>query len=129
MLGASSPALAAKGGGGKPSSGSGSRHVTVDQPAPYAFGQSITVSTDTPVYPDGAGPYIWLKCYQSGTLVLATDHAGFADGWYYGDPFWLGPTQMWSGGAATCTVTVVHQSHNKIVTDATTTFEVGAGSA
>lgn len=127
-LGASAPAMAAKGGGGgKPSggsTGSGSYTVTVDQAGPYQFGQSVTFTTNTPVYPNGAGPYLWLKCYQGSTVVGTDDHAGFPGGWYYGDPFWLGPSQSWSGGAADCTLTVVHTSNNKIVTDARTSFHV-----
>ena len=124
LLGASAPAMAAKGGGkgGKPSSGSYS--VVVDQPGPYVFGQQITVSTNTPMYPNGAGPYIWLQCYQDGVVVLASDHAGFPEGWYYEKPFTLGPTQMWSGGDANCTVTVVHRSNNRVITDASTSFSV-----
>lgn len=126
-LGASAPALAAKsgaGGKGKPVP-TGSYSVSLDQAGPYTFGEGVTATTTAPVYPDGAGPYLWLKCYQDGALVLATDHAGFEGGWYYQDPFWLGPTQSWSGGAADCTLTVVHRSNNKVVTDATTSFHVG----
>ena len=129
LLGASSPALAAKGGGGGRPGGSttGNYSVVIDQSAPYVFGQAITVTTNVPTYPDGAGPYLWLKCYQGGALVLATDHAGFEGGWYNGDPFWLGPSQTWTGGAADCTLPVIHRSHSKVITDATTSFSVAAG--
>jgi hypothetical protein len=115
--------MAAK-GGGKPSggsTGSGSYSVTVDQAGPYTFGQSVTFTTNAPTT---VGSYLWLKCYQGGTTVLATDHANFSSGWYFGDPFWLGPTQSWSGGSADCTLTVVHTEHNKVITDATTSFRV-----
>lgn len=111
-------------GGGKPSGG-GSYSVTVDQSGPYTFGQAITVSTNTPMYPNNTGPWIDLMCYQGSTKVLGTTHAGFPDGWYYGDPFWLGPTGMWDGGDADCTVVVSHQARNKFVTDATVSFSVG----
>jgi hypothetical protein len=121
--------LAAKGGGGgggKPGGGSGGGGytVTVDQAGPYHFGQEITVSTNTPVYPNNTGPWIDLSCYQGGVRVLAVTHAGFQGGWYYGWPFTLGPTLMWTGGAADCTVVVSHQDRRKVVVDATTSFPV-----
>ncbi len=117
-----SAALAAKGGNHQPSGGSYT--VTVDQPGPYAFGDQITVSTTTPVYPDNTGPWIDLSCIQGGVTVLDTMHSGFDGGWYYGWPFSLGPTQMWSGGAADCTVRVYHQKQKRLVTDAMTSFHV-----
>jgi hypothetical protein len=124
-LGASAPALAAKGGnGGAPHGGNtstGSYTVTVDQAGPYQFGEQVTFTTNAPAV---QGSYMWLKCYQGSTTVLATDHANFASGWYYGDPFWLGPTQSWGSGDADCTMTVVHTTQNKVVTDATTSFHV-----
>jgi hypothetical protein len=113
-------ALAARGG----KIATGGYSVTVSPSAPYSFGQQVWVDTNTPVYPDNTGPWIWLKCYQGSTLVLTSDHAGFADGWYFEWPFTLGPTQSWSGGDADCTVTVVHTHRNKVVVDAKTTFHV-----
>jgi hypothetical protein len=98
--------------------------VTVDQAAPYHFGQQITVTTDAPISPGNTGPWIEMICSQQGSVVLAADHAGFSGGWYYGWPFPLGPTQMWTSGAADCTVKVFHQQRNKIVVDATTSFHV-----
>lgn len=115
-------ALAAK--GGRSASGSTAPRVALSTPGPYSFGQAIQLTTDVPAYPDGAGPYIWLKCYQGSTLVLAMDHAAFPGGMYYGDPFWLGPTQSWSSGAADCTAKVVHLSGNRIVVDGETSFHV-----
>lgn len=112
-----------KGGGGTLT---GSYTVTVSPAAPYVFGEAIYVTTNDPIYPNGAGPYIWLRCYQNGVLVASGDHAAFPGGWYYNWPFNLGPTASWTSGAASCTVTVVHTSNNKVVTDASVSFDVGA---
>jgi hypothetical protein len=117
-------ALAGKPGGGG-GGGGGGYSVTVS-PGPYSFGQAVTITTNDPVYPNGAGPYIWLKCYQNGVLVGSADEAAFPGGWYYGDPFYLGPTSSWTGGAATCNVQVVHMGHSKAIVDASTSFSVGA---
>lgn len=111
-------ALAGRGGSG---GSSGGYTVAVDQPAPYRFAQEITVTTDTPA---SSKPWIDLSCYQGGARVLASTHAGFAEGWYYGWPFPLGPTGMWTGGAADCELVVWHQSRNKRVVDARTAFHV-----
>jgi hypothetical protein len=115
--------------GGKPGGGSGGKtgggYSAVVSPAgPYHFGEQVYVTTNAPIYPNNQGPWIELKCYQNGVLVASGDHAGFPSGWYYNWPFDLGPTQSWSGGAADCTVTVFHQSSNKTVTDATSSFHV-----
>jgi hypothetical protein len=115
-------ALAAK--GGKPNALSGGTAVTVTPGGPYSFGQAIYVTTNAPIYPNNAGPWIELMCHQNGVLVGSGDHAGFAGGLGYNDPFNLGPTMVWSGGAADCTVTVFHQSSGKLVTDAATSFHV-----
>src|SRR5439155_25015084 len=111
----------------KPSGGgstAGSYSVTVSPAAPYSFGESISVTTNAPLYPNNARPWIGLTCTQNGTTVLTGSHAGFSGGWYYNWPFKLGPTNSWSGGSANCTVTVWHQSSRKQVTDASTSFFV-----
>jgi hypothetical protein len=104
---------------------SGSYTATVTPTGTHNFGDTVYITTNAPIYPNNTGPFIWLKCYQGSTLVLTSDHAAFPSGWYYNWPFELGPTQSWSGGAADCTVKVVHQNRNKVVTDATTSFHVG----
>jgi hypothetical protein len=109
------------------SGGSGGNYTATVSPAgPYVFGEQVWITTNAPIYPNGGGPYIWLKCYQNGVLVASGDHAAFADGWYYNWPYTLGPTGLWTGGAADCTVLVVHTNNNKIVTDASTSFHVDA---
>ena len=117
-------AFAGKGHGG--SGTGGSYTITVSPAAPYVFGQAIYVTTNAPMYPNGGGPYIWLRCYQNGVLVASGDHAGFPGGWYYNWPFNLGPTRSWTGGTANCTVSAVHKARNKVVTDASTSFQVNA---
>jgi hypothetical protein len=116
-------AFAARGGHGG-STGGGSSSVTVSPGGPYVIGQEIYVTTNAPVYPNNTGPWIDLSCTQSGVKVYDTTHSGFDGGWYYNWSFTLGPTYMWTGGAADCTVWVYHQSNNRLVTDATTTFHV-----
>ena len=118
-------ALAGKGrpGGGSGGTTGGSYSVTVSPAGPYKFGEAIYVTTNAPMYPNNAGPYIDLSCTQNGVVVATGDHAGFPAGWYYNWPFYLGPTQSWTGGAANCTVKVFHTG-SKQVTDATTSFPV-----
>ena len=115
-------AFAGKGKGPGAGSGGGGYTVTVDQAGPYWYGQALTVTTNAPVYANSS--WIDLGCYQGGAKVLATTHAAFEGGWYYGWAFNLGPTAMWTGGAADCELTVWHQSRNKRVVDARTTFRV-----
>lgn len=105
-------------GGGK---GSGSGYAVTLSPGPYAFGDSMYVTTNVPVT---MSPYIWMRCYQNGVLVGSSDHAAFPTGWYYGWPFSLGPTMAWNGGAADCTFSVVHIDRRKVVTDAVATIHV-----
>ena len=118
-------AFAGKGGngGGGGSTGGGSYSATVS-PGPYVFGGSVYVTTNAPVYPNNTGPWIDLSCTQNGATVYNVTHSGFDGGWYYNWAFTLGPTYMWTGGAADCNVRVYHQSNNRLVTDATATFHV-----
>jgi hypothetical protein len=104
--------------------GTGSYSASLSPSGPYTFGQEIFVTTNAPVYPNNTGPWVDVSCTQSGTKVYDVTHAGFDGGWYYNWSFTLGPTYMWTGGAADCKVWVYHQSHNKFVTDATSYFQV-----
>jgi len=115
-------ALAGKGGGAATATGSST--ATVSPAGPYVFGESVYVTTDAPIYPNGMGPYISLTCYQNGVMVLSGSHAAFSTGWYYNWPFNLGPTLKWKSGPAECTARVFHMSNNKNVTDALTSFHV-----
>jgi hypothetical protein len=53
-----------------------------------------------------ATPYPWvtLRCYQNGTLVSQESNGIFATslGW----DFTLGPSPLWTSGAADCTATL-----------------------
>jgi hypothetical protein len=120
VIGMAGPAVAGKPGG------SGISSVIINEPAPYHFGQQVTTTVQAPLYPNGRGPYISLDCYQGAAKVLGDMHAGFTGGWYYGEPWSLGPTQSWPGGAADCTFTVYHfgKTMTKSTVDATLSFHV-----
>jgi hypothetical protein len=118
-------ALASRSGRGGSAGGTTSSYaVTISPTGPYYFGEAISITTNAPLYPGNLGPWIELDCYQNGTLVLAAGHAGFSSGWYYEQPFHLGPTAKWTSGPGSCTVTVFHESGHKTITDATTSFSV-----
>jgi hypothetical protein len=121
-------ALAAKGdnsgknGGASTGGGSaGSYTVSVSPAGPYTFGETVSITTNAPQV---AQSYIGMSCSENGTLVLSGTHANWSGGLDYGSAWLLGPTQVWGGGAADCTVTVFHLSDSKQITDATTSFHV-----
>jgi hypothetical protein len=117
------PALAGKGGGHGGSTPS-SYTITVTPGGPYSFGGTIYTTTNAPTSPDGSSLWLGLACYQNGVLVESGSHAAFAGGLGFNYPWVLGQTGLWTSGAGDCTVTAFHQSNNKIVTDATTSFHV-----
>ena len=104
-------------GGGK----TGSYSISISPAAPYTFGETVYTTTDAPQVSQS---YIYLACYVNGTLVLSEQHANWSGGWLFNSPWTLGPSQMYGGGPSDCTMTVVHQSHNKQVTDAQTSFHI-----
>src|SRR6266545_5981006 len=63
------------------------------------FGSQVTYNVSTT-----ATSYPWVEtlCYQNRTLVYGQTH-GFFSGYFTDALYTLGPTPMWSGGAATCT--------------------------
>jgi hypothetical protein len=87
-------------GGGGGTTGTGTVNLVLlngATEAHYGAPVTFTVSTTATAY-----PYVHLRCYQGGSLVL--------EGWkgYFptalGDGiFYLGPTPSWSSGAADCT--------------------------
>jgi hypothetical protein len=96
-------ALAARGGGGKPggsSGGSGTIALELlngDTVATYGHQVTFTIATTATSY-----PYVHLRCFQNGSLVLEDWQGYFSTA--LGDPLaYLGPTPAWSGGAASCT--------------------------
>ena len=98
------------GGGGKPPRGGGGTTGNValvmvedlNGNGSPNWGDTITFNITT----TAANPYLSLRCYQGGTLVLGAD-AGF-----YPDYPWQGARNMplfspsWTGGAASCSATV-----------------------
>src|SRR5687768_8299422 len=62
------------------------------------FGEAVTFAVSTG---RTTQPYVWNACYQNGERVYSETHGFFAD-YRYGQVFTLGPTQVWTGGAATC---------------------------
>jgi hypothetical protein len=84
------------------------------------FGSQVTYDVATT-----ATSYPWVEtlCYQGRTLVYGQTR-GFFDG-YFTDPMYtLGPTQVWSGGAATCTATLFSYDSARRKNLATTSFNV-----
>jgi hypothetical protein len=105
------------GGGG----GGGSYTVAVTPGGPYTFGEAVYTTTTAPQLDQS---YVGMSCWQNGVLVLSGSHANWSGGWYFNYAWYLGPTQKWTGGPASCTATVFHLTNNKQVTDATTSFQV-----
>jgi hypothetical protein len=114
---------AALAGKGQPSGGGGGGgySVTVSPAGPYSFGDEIYTTTNAP---EVSQSYISLICSQNGAVVLSGSHANWSGGWYYNWPWMLGPTQSWTSGPASCTVTVFQSGGKKTVTEATTSFQV-----
>jgi hypothetical protein len=105
VLGIAPVALAGKGGGGKPGGGGttgGTGTISLvllnsTDGLPH-FGQQVTFNVSTT---STSQPWVDLKCYQNGTLVLEQANGIFATS--LNKTFTLGPTTLWPGGAATCT--------------------------
>jgi hypothetical protein len=121
-------ALAGKGGGGgKPTGGGGGTTggggytVGLSTPGPYTFGETVYTTTNAPQV---AMSYVGMSCSENGVLLLSGTHANWSGGWYFNYAWQLGPSQVWGGGPANCTVTVFHISNNKQITDASSTFQV-----
>jgi len=99
-----SPALAAKGGNGKPSGGGGTISLA---PLVYDananglpnYGDRVTFTLSTTATDK---PWVELDCYQGGALVYQY-RRGFFEGSLTGEVFNLGGTVAWQSGAADCT--------------------------
>ena len=107
---ASDDGMAARGsgGGGKPGSGEGgggslTHTMVVDGNGDGfpSFGDTVTFVVETSAT---AYPYVTLKCYKDGTLVSQESNAMFATS--LSQDFTLGPTMLWTSGAADCTATL-----------------------
>jgi hypothetical protein len=119
-------ALAAKGSGGKPSSGAGGSNslslVVIDSSdglPHWSNHVTFKVSTTT------SWPSVTLTCYQNGAPVL-TQTAGFWPDYTWGQIYALN-NGTWTGGAADCTASLSAQSsHGKSSTLASISFHVYA---
>jgi hypothetical protein len=119
------PALAARGGGGGRGGGgntSGGGTISINEPAPYHFGQTITFSVAAPSVTQ---PYVLNQCRQNGAVVSSELH-GYFDGYIFGRYFSLGPTGMWPSGAADCTAQLMDYSGRKPAVLASIGFHVNA---
>ncbi len=81
---------------------------------------SAAIGSTTPKYADQvtfsvtttAGfPWVDTTCSQGGQVVYE-QWAGFFDSYAGSKMFTLGPTQLWTGGAASCTATLVSFDRN-----------------
>ena len=85
------------------------------------FGSQVTfnVSTDKT-----SEPWVDLKCSKGGVLVYEQWN-GFYGSYQFGQTFTLGPTQMWTSGAANCTAYLDYfTSNGSARTLASTSFSV-----
>ena len=125
LLGASGPAMAARGGGGKPTGGSTSsssslKLVLLDSTDGLAhWGQRVTFDVSTTAT---AQPNVELLCSQGGTTVYSSS-AGFYDGypWPWTTTMTLS-SQMWTGGDASCTARLYMFARKGTTTLATLSF-------
>jgi hypothetical protein len=69
-------------------------------------------------------PWVVAKCWQNGVLVYEQANGIFATS--LNQIFTLGPTPLWTGGAADCTAYLQDWSTSKHTTLATTNFHVYA---
>jgi hypothetical protein len=87
------------------------------------FGGSVTFG-----YASSTATSVQLWCYQpvsSTRLVFADARMLYSGGVGYGEPFVLGPSAAWTGGAATCKAMLGHRSNSgKYMVEASITFGV-----
>ena len=106
----------------------------ISAPRVVSSGPSLTAATSGPRYGDvltfdvstnqTSNPFVNLRCYQNGTLVLSGWSAFFAGG--LGDEtFGLG-SAAWQSGAADCTANLDAYSNGKWKVLASTSFHVDA---
>jgi hypothetical protein len=118
-------------GGGKPKPGGGTGTISLvmvsdaNSDGSPNFGDKVTFNVSTPstIY-----PWVTLKCYVNGALVMQTSNGIFATS--LGQNFNLGPTPSWPSGPADCTATLQNwdnYSKRGSITDITSmSFRVNA---
>ena len=127
-----SRALAAKGGsgGGKPSGGSGSSSLSLADPLVHDVngnglpnhGDVVTFTVSTTATTQ---PFVNLRCYQNGALVLNTWNGHFDGAFNYSRNFGLA-SSAWQGGAADCTAYLDKATSRGWTQLASTSFRVDA---
>jgi hypothetical protein len=118
-----STAFAAKGDGGKPTSGGTIELRVLDggDSVPN-HGETVTFDVSTTAT---TRPSVALSCYQDGTWVYAGSVGYFPE--YPWDQFFILRNQTWSSGAADCTAKLYYtNSRGRTVTLTTVGFHVGA---
>jgi hypothetical protein len=116
-------ALAARGGGGKPGSSSGTATISpiwMDGGTEAHFGAQVGFNVSTAATPY---PYVHLMCSQNGSLV-AEGRTGFFPTAIGNEWFYLGPTGNWTGGAADCVANVEKYSNKGWSVLGSTSFHV-----
>jgi hypothetical protein len=90
--------------------------------SPPSYGQQVTftVSTTATAY-----PWVEVKCSQGGAVVY-DNWVGYFSSYMFPQVFTLGPTAMWSGGAASCTAYLVNEGAKRPSTLGTLSFSVSA---
>src|SRR5262249_48924003 len=87
-----------------------------------SIGSQVTfnVSTDKT-----SQPWVDVKCFQNGTRVYEQWN-GFYASYQFGQTFTVGPTQLWTSGAANCTADLDYFTSNGTArTLASTSFNAG----
>ena len=122
-------AVAPAAAGGKKSSSSSISLVQTDSMLSAAsdgpsYGDSVTFAVSTTATDQ---PFVHLKCFQNGTLVLESWH-GWFDGALGSRSFLLGPTPAWQGGTADCTAHLEnwdsYSKNGRVTVLASTSFHV-----
>ena len=123
-VGASTPALAAKGGGKPTSSSSSLTLVLLDSTDGVAhWGQRVTFDVTTTATTE---PHVSLKCVQSGVTVLTSQTGYYASyPWPWTQVMTLS-SGAWTAGAADCAASLYYFNGSKTVTAATLAFHVDA---
>lgn len=106
-----------------PKGGNMPETITLDTPQPVHFQDEVTFTTQT----DKPNSSIQLQCFQDGVLVFAAAHSANPGGYGYGDPFQLGPSSVWTGGAADAVAVLGHRTKGgKFISDDEVEFPVEA---
>jgi hypothetical protein len=119
--GASAAQLGKAPAGGTTATGIKLVNLTAPGTAPR-FGQQVTFTLSTA---GTAFPWVELRCYL-GPVLVYDNWVGYFASYQFPQVFTLGPTQLWTGGAANCSATVVDKNAKRPRTLATLNFAVSA---